>query len=136
MKKNLIFIFILLSSYIPLNNIDRDSFEEFTYHSIACRTEISNNINIENILSWVESHGYKIYKIIDKNQNNFDITYYFTEKNKTIISLQFYFNNKNECNKIILKMCINGSPRIYYDKEAKRILRMLISYNDEFEYFL
>jgi hypothetical protein len=135
-KKNLIFILIFLFLYVPLNNIDTDSFTEFTYHSIACREHINNTITIQEVLDWFTHQGYKTYKIVNRKKDDFDIKYCFTERNKTIITLELQYNNKAQCENIILNMCVNGTPRYFYNTEAKRMLRALLSYNTEFDYYI
>jgi len=133
MKPNLILIFLLC--YTPLNNT---SFTEFPYDAIACREKIANLITVNEILNWFNKEGYRTTKAVEKTKDNFTVKYSFIESNKAknTTTLELQYDRKLVCKSIVLQMVINGSRRIMYNEEAKRIMKAFISYNTDFEYYI
>ena len=129
-------IMCLLVTFYPiaLNNINSKYTNDTTIINQSLNELITSTKNVKQVLDWFKFQGDTIVTNIDIQKDITSVKYYFNEKGKSngVLELQ-YKNNVNT--KMILNIMINGHDRIFEDLEAKRILRMFISYNDEFDYY-
>lgn len=130
MKKYLIPILLMTTLCYSKSIIDIN--HTSYYQELSMNEHINNTLIINDIIEWFKIQSTSIETITEKENNNIVVKYFFI-KDITKSTLSLYYNN-NICNQIILNMVVNGSPKIYYNEEAKRIMLMLLSYNEEFEY--
>lgn len=103
---------------------------------------ITSEIKLYNVLDWFKKQYKKVDKKIEINNNNNNnniivTTYTFiSQKDKDVGSLQIVWD-KDEFiyRSIILKMCVNGTPKTYYNKDAIKMMLTLLSYNSNFNYY-
>ena len=136
MKKYVILILLFCFYYTALNSIDSDYYDESNYIKISYKEPIGNLISVGDAINWFRTQIEKVSIITEKDKNYYYVTYCLQEKGKTIGSLEMQYTKEDVCKKMTLQMIINGTRKIYYDDESKRILRMFVSYNDNFDYYI
>lgn len=134
MKKFIIMLSICLC-YISLNNVDNIYSDESKFIRLAYNESIGNLVTVRDSINWFRLQIEEVNVTTENFKDAYYVKYCFQDKGKSMGSLELQYTNEI-CSQVILKMIINGTQKIYYDEEARRILRMLISYNDEFEYYI
>jgi hypothetical protein len=103
------------------------------YHELSLKEKINDTLKINDVIEWFKKEVSKITLIVEKKKQLICITYFFYETKQTGY-LELYYDKENICKHIVLKLCVNGTPKLYEDDEAKRMMISFLSYNDEFEY--
>lgn len=140
-----IIFFISANNGINNNNVDNKDIitidKQIDTASITLIEDmnITPEIKLYNVLDWFKKQYKKVDKKIEINNNNNIIvtTYTFiSQKDKDVGSLQIVWDKDNSIYKsIILKMCVNGTPKTYYNKDAVKMMLTLLSYNSNFNYY-
>lgn len=104
------------------------------YHDRSLKEPINEHLIINDVINWFKNEVSQITVIVEKKNNYISVLYTFIEK-KSLGTLELFYDRHDECKHIILKMCINGTPKTYEDTEAKRMMLAFLNYNDEFLYY-
>ena len=96
------------------------------------------DIQFRQVLDWFSKQTHKVNKeIVKEDKDKIILLYTFQNKQyKNVGSIYISFNKqKLEYEYILLKMCINGTPKTYYNRDAVKMLLSFLSYNTDFNYY-
>ena len=132
--KKIILIFCFLTS-LGFTQIIEENHQISYYNQIALEQNINNYLKIESIIEWFKNEVTTIETINCKQNDYIIVNYFFKTDNIVTATLEIKFKeNEIIYTEIQLKMMINGTKRIYINEEAKKIMIMLLSKNEEFNY--
>lgn len=137
MKKYIAFIIIIIiasSIGSAIINSNRDHTIPY-YEKLAMDQNLNSEVKFEKALDWFKPHVTEIRAYAEKRHGFIYVTYLFMDESKRIAKIEFKFKEgANEFLSLKLIMCINASVKTFYDAEAKRMLLMFLSSNDNFDY--
>ncbi len=131
--KKIILIFCFITS-LGFTQIEEEHSISY-YNQLANNQNINNYLKIDAIIEWFKNEVTTIETVNVKQNNYIIVTYYFKTDGITTATLEIKFKeNEIIYTEICLKMMINGTDRTYINEDAKKIMIMLLSKNEDFNY--
>lgn len=103
------------------------------YKELSLQEPINNTLQIKDVIIWFTQQVKYTSLSIYKKGDTIIVEYNFKSE-ESISDIELYYKD-TKCTQMILKTGVNGSTGIYYNDEAKRMMRMFLSYNEDFIYY-
>ena len=125
MKKLIVFVILLLMTFLYVNAQDLSEHASNKYFQKAMSVKISHNTTLENIINALNSEIHKITTYNEKvNNDTIKVVIILTSKQSADLTIIVYY--KQEIfNKIEVIARFNGEKRIFVNNDACKALQML-----------